>query len=62
LLYKQTNMKKSIRLIEIQETINALMNEYKTASDQRRKQITKQYHALNQEHCKLAQNAYKTTK
>jgi hypothetical protein len=53
-------MKKSIRLIEIQETVNALMNEYRTANDQRRKQITKEYHALNQEHCQLRQNAYKT--
>jgi hypothetical protein len=53
-------MKKSIRLIEIQETVNALMNEYQTANDQRRKQITKEYNALNKEHCQLRQKAYKT--
>jgi hypothetical protein len=55
-------MKNSIRLLLIQDQIDQLTKEYRTASTERRLEIESQYHKLNQEHCNIRANAHKTAK
>lgn len=48
-----------IRLLQIEDEIAALTKNYKTAVPKQRREILKQYHALNQEHCNIRQSLYK---